>query len=101
MSDLVKRLREGSWGIDAATDEECMNKMNDLSEEAAAALTLANARIARLGEALRPFGDLCDEIETSSAEYDETDSARNPENWSMQCSWEDLRRARAALKGDA
>lgn len=53
MSDIVERLREGSWGIAAKNDEECMQKMNDLALEAASTierLTAENKRLKALAE---------------------------------------------------
>lgn len=51
MSDLVERLKQGSFGIDAKTDDECLHKMNDMATEAAARIEQLEAEVARLREA--------------------------------------------------
>ena len=85
-SDLVERLRS------YAKDQGGWHNIDDTCEEAAAALTLANARIARLEEALRFYSDVGD------YKAPQTSFVYGGENKL----WGDCgRTARRALKGDA
>ena len=54
-----------------------------------------------LREALKPFADMCDEIESCAAEYPADHPASDPENWfTGSFEWPDLLRARALYEGE-
>lgn len=90
---LVERLRKVELWFPPQSD---MRFVHLAARDAAAALALANARIARLEEALKPFARAAEE---------ENLQADAPDNCMVDYSdglvVGDLRRARAALKGDA
>ena len=59
------------------------------------------AEIEALREALKPFADMCDEIESCAAEYPADHPASDPENWfTGSFEWPDLLRARALYEGE-
>jgi hypothetical protein len=59
------------------------------------------AEIEALREALKPFADMCDEIESCAAEYPADHPASDPEEWFTGCvEWPAWRRAKALYEGE-
>lgn len=92
-ADFAEQLALRSETSMAKDMQEIMAQNNALS----ASLTLANARIARLEEALRPFANYADAVEGNLRFHG---VAYTPD-YRKAVFVEDFRRARAALKGDA
>ena len=64
-------------------------------------ITRLRAENESLKEALKPFADMCDEIESCAAEYPADHPASDPENWfTGSFEWPDLLRARSAYEGE-
>ena len=64
-------------------------------------ITRLRAENESLRDALKPFADMCDEIESCAAEYPADHPASDPENWfTGSFEWPDLLRARSAYEGE-
>ena len=71
------------------------------SREAYAEVCRLRAENESLREALKPFADMCDEIESCAAEYPADHPASDPENWfTGSFEWPALLRAKALYEGE-
>ena len=117
MSDIVAELKAGAddfcadgpcWPgdvvIEAAMEIERLRAEN--SEKGTMlfnqAKTIKQMQVENeaLREALKPFADMCDEIESCAAEYPADHPASDPNEWFTGCvEWPAWRRAKALYEG--
>ena len=88
VADEITRLRAEN----AEKETMLLNQAKTIKE--------MQAEIEALREALKPFADMCDEIESCAAEYPADHPASNPNEWFTGFEWGDLLRARSAYEGE-